>query len=221
MKRLFSFIAIMVFSYCIFAADLGSWEYGDSNSFPGEAYVPVSVDSTDTLKCVIGFTKTDPRSSGSVGINQEITPSTDDVNLSISLSDGKASSSDNSLYLYYQIASGESLNISLYGEKELSSTETSNNTDTVKWAVKNAEDNTVYVDFGVDSGEEKGNGSGSAVILYKHRPKETSTAESGVTIGNTFGNAGAVELSINTESLWLKKSDVYKANLVLAVASAN
>ena len=105
----------------------------------------------------------------------------------------------------------------IYGEKELSSTsENSTNQDKVKWAVKNG--NTTYVDFGIE--ETKGNSEEEKVDIYQHRPQATTpTSESGVVIGNTFGKAGSIQLSINTESLWEKKADIYSANLIVVIST--
>ena len=56
--------------------------------------------------------------------------------------------------------------------------------------------------------------------IYQHRPQATTpTSESGVVIGNTFGKAGSIQLSINTESLWEKKADIYSANLIVVIST--
>ena len=219
MKKLILFLLILILisSYTLFAADpvLGSWTWS-SDAVSGSAYVPVSVNSKDTKKCVVGFTTTIPED---FGVATTVTPiaSSSGVSLTISDADGTASNSSDPLYLYYQIVSGENINIAIYGEKELSSTsENSTNQDKVKWAVKNG--NTTYVDFGIE--ETKGNSDEEKVDIYQHRPQATTpTSESGVVIGNTFGKAGSIQLSINTESLWEKKADIYSANLIVVIST--
>ena len=136
MKKLILFLLILILilisSYTLFAADpdLGSWTWS-SGAVSGSAYVPVSVNSKDTKKCVVGFTTTIP---GDLGVATTVTPiaSSSGVSLTISDADGTASNST-PLYLYYQIVSGENIDIAIYGEKELSSTsENSTNQDKVK-----------------------------------------------------------------------------------------
>lgn len=216
MKKLILFLLILILisSYTLFAADpvLGSWTWS-SDAVSGSAYVPVSVNSKDTKKCVVGFTTSIPEN---FDVATSVTSMTEGVSLAISDVDGTASNSSASLFLYYQIASGENISIAIYGEKALSPAADSENKDTVKWTVKNG--NITYVDFGID--EEKGNSEGNKVAVYEHRPqKTTTTSESGVVIGNTFGKAGSIQLSINTESLWEKKADVYSANLIVVVST--
>ena len=217
MKKLILFLLILILisSYTLFAADpvLGSWTWS-SGAVSGSAYVPVSVNSKDTKKCVVGFTTSIPEN---FDVATSVTSMTEGVSLAISDVDGTASNSSASLYLYYQIVSGENITIAIYGEKELSSTsENSTNQDKIKWAVKNG--NTTYVDFGIE--ETKGNSEEEKVDIYQHRPQATTpTSESGVVIGNTFGKAGSIKLSINTESLWEKKADIYSANLIVVIST--
>ena len=218
MRKITLFLLILISSYTLFAADpaLGIWTW-NSGGVSGSAYVPVSVSSKVTKKCVVGFATSIPVDFGVA--TSTVTPMTGNVSLSISDADGTASNSSAPLYLYYQIASGENINIAIYGEKELSSTsENSANQDTVKWAVKNTNTNTTYVDFGIE--ETKGNSENGKVTVYQHRPQETTTtSESGVETGNKFGNAGSIKLTINTESLWAKKADGYSANLIVVVST--
>lgn len=196
------------------------WQTGDVE---GTASTEVFVDTTGTQKCVVGFSSDEPAS-----LTDSVTAISDTgVKLDVSTDNGTAATSI-TFYLYYQIASGVDIDISMYGDDQLASTN-NGNTDKVNWYVTvTAENNESpktkklsITGTSTMSGDDSGNGASNALLIHEHQPSPTTTETTDPWHSYNYGAYGGYAISIDTgiDSLWTKRADRYSANLYVVISS--
>lgn len=217
MRKVLVLILALSLMGALYAANPYVWTSG---TVEGEASTEVFVDTTGTQKCVVGFSSTKPTS-----LTDTVTEiSTDGVKLEVSTTDGTAATSK-TFYLYYQIASGVDIDISMYGDDQLASTN-NGNTDKVNWYVTVKADDSNSKSLSITgtsttSGDNSGNGESNALLIHEHRPSPTTEETTDPWHSYNYGAYGGYAISINTgsDSLWDKRADKYSANLYVVISS--
>ena len=217
MKKILILLVMTFMVTAFLAADVtASWIWSDTQTFPGKAGVPVSLDTKKTFQAEIGFTtgKADnDEDSQSIG---ELSAVADTgIVLTVDKATGKAYYNDdtvntNDIFATWLIKSGENLKVFLYADGPLKSEK-----NEIGWKLydNDSTQKTEYVNCletpttGISSAEEVTTPSTEDLYLYKHKPDEK------------IKNYGSVELTVETESVWDKSAEEYKANLYMVIVS--
>lgn len=198
------------------AADVTApWIWSDTQTFPGKAGVPVSLDTTGTFQAEIGFTTTGANNNeADQSIGEELTAvENTGIVLKVDKATGKAYYNDgtvdtNDIFATWLIKSGENLKVFLYADGPLKS-----GGKEIGWKLYDRTKNKVYVNCletvttGIPSAEEVTTPPTEDLYLYEHKPDEK------------IKNYGSVELTVETESVWDKSAGEYKANLYMVIVS--
>lgn len=219
MRKVLVLILALSLMGALYAANPYQWQNGDVS---GTASTEVFVDTTGTQKCVVGFSSTKP-----TFLTDSVTAISDTgVELVVNATNGTAATLK-TFYLYYQIASGVDIDISMYGDDQLEGT--SGNTDKVNWYVTvTAENNESpktkklsITGTSTMSGDDSGNGASNALLIHEHQPSPTTTETTDPWHSYNYGAYGGYAISIDTgiDSLWDKRADKYSANLYVVISS--
>lgn len=221
MRKVLVLILALFLMGALYAENPYEWTSG---TVEGKASAEVFVNTKGTQKCVVGFSSTKPTS-----LTDTVTEiSTDGVKLEVSTTDGTAATSTSTtFYLYYQIASGVDIDISMYGDKQLEGK--SGNPDKVNWYVtvtaeNNGSSKTKELSItgtSTTSGDNLGNGASNALLIHEHQPSPTTEETTNPWHSYNYGAYDSYAISINTgsDSLWDKRADRYSANLYVVISS--
>ena len=218
MKKILILLVLALMVTAFLAADVtASWIWSDT--FPGKAGVPVSLDTTGTFQAEIGFTTTgadNNEADQSIGEDLTAVENTGIV-LKVDKATGKAyynyndgTVDTNDIFATWLIKSGENLKVFLYADGPLKSGDKE-----IGW--KLYDKNKVYVnclpledEVGVSSGETVTTPPTANLYIYEHEPTVAK---------KKIKNYGSVELTVETESVWDKSAGEYKANLYMVIVS--
>lgn len=217
MRKVLVLILALSLMGALYAVNPYQWQNGDVG---GTASTEVFVDTTGTQKCVVGFSSTKPAS-----LTDSVTAISDTgVELVVNATNGTAATLK-TFYLYYQIASGVDIDISMYGDDQLASTN-NGNTDKVNWyvTVKDDDSNSKLLSITgtpTQSGDDSGNGESNALLIHEHQPSPTTEETTDPWHSYNYGAYGGYAISIDTgrDSLWNKRADKYSANLYVVITS--
>ena len=217
MKKILILLVLALMVTASFAADVtASWIWSDTQTFPGKAGVPVSLDTTGTFQAEIGFTTTganNNEANQSIGKDLTAVENTGIV-LKVDKATGKAYYNDgtvdttNDIFATWLIKSGENLKVFLYADGPLKSGDDKE----IGWKLSGS-NGTVYVNCletpttGIPTAEEVTTPPTEDLYLYEHKPDDK------------IKNYGSVELTVETESVWNKSAGEYKANLYMVIVS--
>lgn len=218
MKRILILLVLAFMVTALFAADVtASWIWSDTQTFPGKAGVPVSLDTKKTFQAEIGFTtgKADnDKDSQSIGELSAVANT--GIVLTVDKATGKAYYNDdtvntNDIFATWLIKSGENLKVFLYADGPLKSGEN----EEIGWKLydNDSTQKTEYVNCletpttGIPSAEEVTTPPTKDLYLYEHKPTVA------------IKNYDSVELTVETESVWDKSAGEYKANLYMVIVS--
>lgn len=217
MKKILILLVLALMVTAFLAADVTAfWIWSDTQTFPGKAGVPVSLDTTGTFQAEIGFTTTGANNNeANQSIGKELTAvENTGIFLKVDKATGKAYYNDgtvdtNDIFATWLIKSGENLKVFLYADGPLKSGDKE-----IGWKLYDRTKNKVYVnclpledEVGVSSGETVTTPPTEDLYLYEHKPDEK------------IKNYGSVELTVETESVWDKSAGEYKANLYMVIVS--
>lgn len=216
MRKVLVLILALSLMGALYAVNPYQWQNGNVS---GTASTEVFVNTKGTQKCVVGFSSTKPAS-----LTDSVTAISDTgVELVVNTTDGTAATSK-TFYLYYQIASGVDIDISMYGDDQLAST--NGNADKVDWYVTVKADDSNSKSLSItgtptQSGDDSGNGASNALLIHEHQPSPTTEKTTDPWHSFNYGASGGYEISINTgsDSLWDKRADEYSANLYVVISS--
>lgn len=215
MKKILILLVMTFMVTAFLAADVtASWIWSDTQTFPGKAGVPVSLDITGTFQAEIGFTTTGANNNeADQSIGKELTAvGAAGIVLTVDKATGKAYYNDgtvntNDIFATWLIKSGENLKVFLYADGPLKSGDKE-----IGWKLSGS-NGTVYVNClettttGIPNAKEVTTPPTEDLYLYEHKPDEK------------IKNYGSVELTVETESVWDKSAGEYKANLYMVIVS--
>lgn len=213
MKKFLILLVLALMVTAFLAADVtASWIW--SETFPGKAGVPVSLDTNKTFQAEIGFTTTGANNNeADQSIGEELTAVADDgIVLTVDKETGKAYYNDGTvntsdIFATWLIKSGEDIKVFLYADGPLKSGDKE-----IEWKLSGS-NGTVYVNcldpasVGIPNAEEVTTPPTADLYLYEHKPDEK------------IKNYDSVELTVETESVWNKSAGEYKANLYMVIVS--
>ena len=218
MKKILILLVLALMVTAFLAADVTApWIWSDTQTFPGKAGVPVSLDTTGTFQAEIGFTTTGANNNeADQSIGEELTAvENTGIVLKVDKATGKAYYNDvtvdtDDIFATWLIKSGENLKVFLYADGPLKS-----GGKEIGWKLyeNDSTQKTEYVNCletpttGISSAEEVTTPPTEDLYLYKHKPDEK------------IKNYGSVELTVETESVWDKSAGEYKANLYMVIVS--
>ena len=219
MKKILILLVLALMVTAFLAADVtASWNWSDTQTFPGKAGVPVSLDTTGTFQAEIGFTTTGANNNKANQSIGELTAVADaGIVLTVDKTTGRAYYNDgtvntSAIFATWLIKSGENLKVFLYADGPLKSGDKE-----IGWKLYDRTKNKVYVnclpledEVGVSSGETVTTPPTANLYIYEH---ELTIAK------KKIKNYGSVELTVETESVWDKSAGEYKANLYMVIVS--
>lgn len=216
MRKVLVLILALSLMGALYAENPYKWTSG---TVEGKASTEVFVDTTGTQKCVVGFSSTKPTS-----LTDSVTAISDTgVELVVNATNGTAATLK-TFYLYYQIASGVDIEISMYGDKQLEGA--NDNADKVDWYVTVKADDSNSKSLSItgtptQSGDDSGNGESNALLIHEHQPSPTTEETTDHWHSYNYGAYDSYAISINTgsDSLWTKRADKYSANLYVVISS--
>lgn len=216
MRKVLVLILALSLMGALYAVNPYEWKDGNVG---GTASTKVFVNTKGTQKCVVGFSSTKPAS-----LTDSVTAISDTgVKLDVSTDNGTAATLT-TFYLYYQIASGVDIDISMYGNDQLAGT--NDNADNVNWyvTVKDDDSNSKLLSITgtpTQSGDDSGNGESNALLIHEHQPSPTTEETTDPWHSYNYGAYGGYAISIDTgiDSLWTKRADRYSANLYVVISS--
>lgn len=218
MKRILILLVLALMVTALFATDVpDSWIWSDTQTFPGKAGVPVSLDTNKTFQAEIGFTTTAAdNNKDDQSIGEELIAVADaGIVLTVDKATGKAYYNDDTvntsaIFATWLIKSGENLKVFLYADGPLKSGKKE-----IGWKLYDRTKNKVYVsclpleeEVGVSPEETVTTPPTADLYLYEHKPDEKK-----------IKNYGSVKLTVETESVWGKSAGKYTANLYMVIVS--
>lgn len=171
----------------------GSWSVGSGDK---KGSIILNLDTYPTRKLIVGFTTSSEVSS----LEEDVIPISQEEGIKLTLDRQTGEASNDSIYLYYQIESGEDITISLYGDKALNSA--------IAWTVT-SENLELRVGDAYAEGDEK--------VIHSHRPTTFPSSSTGIGESNVVGAWGTYPLKITSDSVWNHPGDVYSANLYILI----
>ena len=214
MKKVLCFLFVLFLIWTLSAEPSATLENGASSA---EASIPMTLDLTSNGnfdRVIVGFSN-----SSVTGFNPLVTSGLPEYSLTPG-DDGIArNDNSSSLYVFWQIQSAQSLDISLYALAPLTYTGTGTfegninkiyfDVEGEKEGVADPNDPVTFVDGVVSNGtSESGYGSPiKGVYVYQHEPTEN------------VGNAGSYELTITTEDYRSKVMGSYTADLIVKIVA--